>query len=175
MEESKSCSLNDPVLVLGGNYEPLNVCNTRRALTLLVLGKASVVENGRGDVRTARGVYPRPSVIRLSYVVRRPRPRVRLNNREVFRRDNYRCVYCGQRAAQLTIDHVIPRHRGGPHSWANLVTACAACNRKKGGRTPEEAALTLRYQPYEPYPTIEYLFGQYLSRNEEWLRYLNGW
>ena len=175
VEAKKDNGLGQPVLVLNGNYEPLNVCSTRRALAMLVLGKANVVENGRGEVHSASGAYPRPSVIRLSYVVHRPRPRVRLNKREVFRRDEYRCAYCGQRATNLTIDHVVPRHRGGDHSWDNLVTACAACNRRKGGRTPEEANLRLLRQPYEPRASIGYLFGQYLDRNVEWRRFLEGW
>ncbi|MGI6209115.1 MAG: HNH endonuclease [Anaerolineae bacterium] len=174
-EAEKSNNFSEPVLLLNGNYEPLNVCSTRRAMKLLVLGKADVVENGRGEVHTARAVYPRPSVIRLNYVVRRPRPRVRLSKREVFRRDKYRCVYCGERITEPTVDHIIPRHRGGPHSWENLVTACPACNRKKGGRTPEEANLPLRWQPYEPTSSLDYLFGPYLSRNEEWRRFLEGW
>ncbi len=175
VDGKKGDGIGERVLVLNGNYEPLNVCSTRRALALLVLGKASVVENGRGYVRTVNGLYPRPSVIRLAYVVRRPRPRVRLTKKEIFRRDNYRCVYCGERSPRLTIDHVIPRHKGGPHCWENLVTACDACNRKKGGRTPEEAGLTLRYQPYEPPASVEYLLGQFLHSNKEWHRFLEGW
>ncbi len=163
------------MLVLNGNFEPLNVCSTRRALNLLVLGKANVVENGRGEVRTTRTVFPRPSVIRLTHVVRRPRPRVRLSKREIFRRDRYRCAYCGEYSSDLTVDHVLPRHRGGPHSWENLVTACAACNRRKGGRTPEEANLPLRWKPFEPSSSTEYLFGQYLTRYEEWREFLRGW
>ena len=119
MEDTKLHRLNEPVLVLNGNFEPLNVCSTRRALSLLVLGKARVVENGRGEVRAVSGLYPRPSVIRLSYVIRRPRARVRLNNREVFRRDDFRCVYCGQRSTQrdarwafrVTIHRVSPQCR----------------------------------------------------------------
>jgi 5-methylcytosine-specific restriction endonuclease McrA len=175
VEAIKTDGLSQPVLVLNGNYEPLNVCSTRRALSLVVLGKASVVENGRGDVHTPCGTYPRPSVIRLAHVVRRPRPRVRLNKHEIFRRDGFRCVYCGQRVTHLTLDHVVPRHRGGPHSWDNLVTACASCNRQKGGRTPEEANLPLRQRPSEPQASADYLYGQYLNQNEEWRRFTEGW
>ncbi|NIV31113.1 MAG: HNH endonuclease, partial [Anaerolineae bacterium] len=72
--------------------------------------------------------YPRPSVIRIGYMVKRPRPRVRLTKREVFRRDDYTCQYCGSRARTLTLDHIVPRHRGGRHRWENLVAACASCN-----------------------------------------------
>lgn len=134
-----------------------------------------MVENGRGEVHTARAVYPRPSVIRLNQIVRRPRPRVRLSKREVFRRDRFRCVYCGERVTQPTIDHVIPRHRGGPHSWENLVTACPRCNRMKGGRTPEEASLAMRWQPTEPASSMDYLFEPYLARNQDWRPFLVGW
>ncbi len=174
-EANKSTNFSEPVLVLNANFEPLNVCSTWRALKLLVLGKAAVVENGRGEVRTARAVFPRPSVIRLNQIVRRPRPRVRLSKREVFRRDRFRCVYCGERVTQPTIDHVIPRHRGGPHSWENLVTACPRCNRLKGGRTPEEANLAMRWQPSEPASSMDYLFGPYLARNQDWRPFLLGW
>jgi len=174
-EVEKSTHFSEPVLVLNGNFEPLNVCDTWRALKLVVLGKANVVENGRGEVHTARAVYPRPSVIRLNYVIRRPRPRVRLSKREVFRRDRYSCAYCGAHVSQPTVDHVVPRHRGGAHSWENLVTACPRCNRIKGGRTPEEANLVLRWRPYEPPSTLDYLFGSYLASNESWRRFLEGW
>jgi len=175
VEATRTDGLNQPVLVLNGNFEPLNVCSTRRALALIVLGKASVIENGRGEVYTCSGAYPRPSVIRLTHVVRRPRPRVRLNKREIFRRDSYRCVYCGQHSPHLTLDHVLPRHRGGAHSWENLVTPCPSCNRRKGGRTPEEAELVLRSRPYEPQASADYLYGQYLGENEGWRRFTDGW
>ncbi|MHB0876880.1 MAG: HNH endonuclease [Anaerolineae bacterium] len=100
---------------------------------------------------------------------------MRLNKREIFRRDSFRCVYCGQRTTHLTLDHVVPRHRGGPHSWENLVTACATCNRQKGGRTPEEANLLLRQHPSEPQASADYLYAQYLGQNEEWRRFTDGW
>src|SRR5512136_683451 len=119
--------MNEPVLVLNRNFEPINVCNTRRAVGLLMVGKAELVENGRGPIRTAHSTYPRPSVIRLNYLIRRPRPRVKLSKREIFHRDEYRCQYCGDAHAQLTVDHVIPRRAGGAHSWENLVAACPAC------------------------------------------------
>ncbi|HPV07742.1 MAG TPA: HNH endonuclease, partial [Aggregatilineales bacterium] len=119
--------------------------------------------------------FPRPSVVRLSYMVHRPRPRVKLNKREIFRRDNYTCQYCGKKTTNLTIDHVIPRHRGGEHSWSNLVTSCPACNRLKGGRTPAEAGMELRSQPGEPSPSAEYMYGHLLSQYHEWATYLKGW
>ncbi|HOA24679.1 MAG TPA: HNH endonuclease [Aggregatilineales bacterium] len=167
--------MDDPVLVLNANYEPLNVCSTRRAIGLMMMGKATMLENGRGTIQSATRAFPRPSVVRLSYMVHRPRPRVKLNKREIFRRDDYTCQYCGKKTTNLTIDHVVPRHRGGEHSWSNLVTSCPACNRLKGGRTPAEAGMELRSQPGEPSPSAEYMYGHLLSQYHEWATYLKGW
>jgi 5-methylcytosine-specific restriction endonuclease McrA len=167
--------MNESVLVLNANFEPLNVCDTRRALGLIISGKAEMVANGRGYIHTARLSYPRPSVIRLEHMVRRPRPRVKLTKREVFRRDNYTCQYCGRQTAHLTIDHVTPRHRGGQHRWDNLVAACPNCNRRKGGRTVAEANMALRHRPAEPAPTAAYLFGRHVTENADWRKYIEGW
>ena len=167
--------MNQPVLVLNGNYEPINICNTKRAMGLVLGGKATVLENGRGVIRTISRVYERPSVIRLVYMVRRPRPRVRLSKREILRRDGYRCQYCGQVTNHLTIDHVVPRFRGGQHSWTNLVAACPQCNRRKGGRSLSEARMQLLSQPYEPRPTAQYLYGRHTAGNGVWAKYLEGW
>ncbi|MBI3244069.1 MAG: HNH endonuclease [Chloroflexi bacterium] len=167
--------LNRPVLVLNANYEPLNVCDTKRAIGLLVTGKAELMVNGRGHFHTARMTYPAPSVIRLEKMIRRPRPRVKLSKREIFRRDNYTCQYCGRQPPHLTIDHIIPRHRGGGHHWDNLVTACPACNRRKGGKTAGEAQMSLKHKPGEPPATAAYLFGRHLKENSEWEKYITGW
>jgi len=167
--------MNEPVLVLNRNFEPLNVCDTRRAIGLLLLGKAEIIENGRGEIRASKAAYPRPSVIRLAHFIRRPRPRVKLTKREIFRRDDYRCQYCGTAASRLTIDHVIPRHRGGGHRWDNLVTACPPCNRRKGGRLVHEAHMVLLRPAAEPHPSADYLFGRYIRDYREWSKYLNGW
>lgn len=167
--------MNIPVLVLNVNYEPLNVCTTARAMTLLILGKAEIVQNGRGTIRTASREYERPSVIRLGHMIHRPHSRVRLNKREVFRRDDYRCQYCGRPTTHLTLDHVLPKKDGGRYEWENLVSACPQCNRAKGGRTPQEAGMTLRSVPREPPATAVYLYGRYLTDNREWAPYLDGW
>ena len=167
--------MNEPVLLLNANFEPLNVCTTRRAVGLLLYGKAEMLLNGRGHIRTVRTLYPRPSVIRLGYMVKRPYPRVRLSKREVFRRDDHTCQYCGARASRLTLDHVVPRHRGGEHGWTNLVTACSACNLKKGGRTLKEARMRLLRLPVEPQASAAYLFGSHLPQNEDWSQFLEGW
>ena len=142
---------------------------------LILTGKASVLENGRGVIRTVSRTYERPSVIRLVYMVRRPRPRVRLCKREILRRDDHRCQYCGRESSRLTIDHIVPRHRGGPYDWENLVAACPDCNRLKGGRTPEETSLSLLREPSEPRATAEYVFSRYTDDVAEWTDYLQGW
>lgn len=167
--------MDSNVLVLNANYAPLNICTTRRAIGLLVTGKAEMLINGRGYVRTVRISLPRPSVIRLGYMIKRPRPQVRLCKREIFRRDNHTCQYCGARSVRLTVDHIVPRHRGGEVSWTNLVTACATCNVRKGGRTLEEARLRLLRPAREPRATAEYLYAAYLIRNREWEPFIHGW
>lgn len=167
--------MSEPVLVLNANFEPLNVCSTRRALGLLLGGKAEMMADGRGYVHSVRLTIPVPSVIRLGTMIRRPRPRVRLCKREVFRRDDHTCQYCGSRLGRMTIDHVVPRHKGGEHTWRNLVTACSACNLRKGGRTLHDARLTLLRLPTEPVASAHYLFGQHLRQSEAWQPFLEGW
>ncbi len=162
------------VLVLNHNFEPLNVCNARRALGLVLGGKAEVLEHNHHSIGTPSRSYPLPSVIRLSHMIRRPIPKAKLSRREIFRRDAYTCQYCGQRTHDLTIDHVIPRYRGGAYSWENLVSACRSCNHRKGGRTPDEARMRLRTTPrcprVGPYYTIERTLrdGDYM----QWRRFL---
>ena len=167
--------LSAPVLVLNANYEPLNVCTTRRALGLMLTEKASLVMNGRGVIRSVSSSFPAPSIIRLSFNIKRPRPTIKLSKQEIFRRDNYTCQYCGKKAAKLTIDHIIPRHLGGSHTWNNLITACPPCNHKKGGRTVEQANMTLLSMPYVPASSAKYIFSRYLRNNEEWLPFIKGW
>jgi 5-methylcytosine-specific restriction endonuclease McrA len=167
--------MQEPVLVLNANFEPVNVCDMRRAVGLLLAEKASLVMNGRGEIRTINAVYPRPSVIRLQKMVSRPRPHLKLTRRELFRRDNYTCQYCGKKTTDLTIDHVIPRHLGGKHIWINVVAACPTCNHRKGGRLPEEANMRLLRQPLEPPSSIQYIFGRHLASNAEWEQFLSGW
>ncbi len=163
------------VLVLNTNYEPINVCNLQRAIGLMVSRKASLVSNGRGEIHSASLAYPIPSVIRLDNMIYRPRPRVKLTRREIFRRDNYTCQYCGKRAASLTVDHIIPRHLGGKEIWTNLVTACSSCNHLKGGHTLEDAKMRLLHLPKEPPASTMYIFGRHLSENQEWMPFLSGW
>jgi len=163
--------LSLPVLVLNQNYEPLNVCPVRRAVVLLERGKAELLQNGRGEIHTPGRVVPVPSVIRLVYQVRRPLPQRRLTRKEVFLRDNYTCQYCGRQTRDLTIDHIIPRHRGGSQTWENVVTACKRCNHRKGDRTPQEAGMRLLREPRPPRP-YPYAFLQARPLREEWRPFL---
>ncbi len=169
-------SLFAPVLVLNANFEPLNVCNVRRAIGLILKDKATMIMDGRGVIKTTRVSFPIPSIIRLEYMVKRPRPIVKLTKNEIFRRDNYTCQYCGKIPKQLTIDHIVPRRLGGPHSWENLATACPACNHRKGGRMLEHVPnMKLRRKPKSPPASAIYLFGRYLKGNEEWMSFIEGW
>ena len=140
------------VLVLNQNYQPLNICDVRRAVSLLGKGKAETVQHGVEYIHTVSRMFERPEVIRLVYMVRKPLHRRKLSRREVFQRDGYSCQYCGKRSTQLTLDHVIPRCKGGQHTWENVVTACQRCNHRKAGSTPREAGMSLRVQPREPRP-----------------------
>ena len=167
--------LNQPVLLLNVNFEPLHVCSTKRALALIFTGKAEIVLNGRGYIRTSTVKFEAPSIIRLAYMVKRPRPRISLSKREILRRDRYTCQYCGRHFSNLTIDHVIPRYQNGPHTWENLVAACSNCNRRKGGRTPEQANMKLLNVPREPVPSATYRFDRYLTHFMEWRQFIEGW
>jgi 5-methylcytosine-specific restriction endonuclease McrA len=164
------------VLVLNQNYEPLNVCNARRAFILVHRGKAEVLEHGLGHLRSASAIFPLPSVIRLIYLIKRPRPQMRLSRREVFNRDHHTCQYCGRRGQRdLTLDHVMPRHRGGRHTWENLVTACKTCNHRKAGRTPQEAKMQLMHDPHQPRVSTYYVVYPYLNSQEGWRKFVPGW
>jgi 5-methylcytosine-specific restriction endonuclease McrA len=167
--------MQSAVLVLNQNYEPLNVCNIRRAFVLLDRGKAEVLEHGHGALHSASLTFPLPSVIRLIALIRRPRPQMRLTRREVFQRDRYTCQYCGRVGRDLTLDHVMPRHRGGLHTWENLVSACKACNHRKAGRTPQEARMALAREPRRPHVGQYYTLYPYLESREGWRKFVPGW
>ena len=120
-------------LVLNASYEPLCVVSTRRALMLVLDEKAELLHATDGQFRSARATVPEPSVVRLAHFIKVPyRARIALNRRAVFARDGHRCQYCGKPAEN--IDHVVPRSRGGTHSWDNVVAACRPCNTRKEDR-----------------------------------------
>jgi 5-methylcytosine-specific restriction endonuclease McrA len=166
--------INSPVLVLNLGYEPLNICRVRRALVLIEQNKAEMLENGSGFVRSADRIFPVPSVIKISAMVRRPkRDHRKITRLEIFRRDHFACQYCGRHVKQLTLDHVIPRYRGGQHTWENVVSACVPCNRKKAGRTPKEAGMILSKQPAPPPDNgVFHVLDHNRNIRAEWKKYL---
>ena len=120
-------------------------------MVLIYMGKAELLlDDKRKAIRTVSRNFPWPSVIRLNYFITVPYKKVVLTRKNVLRRDAYKCSYCGRSDLPLTIDHVIPKAKGGRDSWENLVCACTNCNNQKGGRTPEEANLQLIYKPFKP-------------------------
>ena len=162
------------VLVLNATYEPLNVVSVRRAVVLLLKEKAELIESAEARLRAERIEVPVPLVIRLVTYVRVPRRfNLPVSRRTVLSRDNYTCQYCGVQPgkSELTIDHVLPRSRGGGDSWENVVAACGPCNRRKGNRTPDEAGMPLRREPYRPRYIALALFG-HVDEHDVWEKYL---
>jgi 5-methylcytosine-specific restriction endonuclease McrA len=136
-------------LVLNATYEPLGIVSNRRAVLLVLAEKAEVVHHAGGELRSARVCVPIPSVIRLRYYVKVPyRRHTALSRRAVFLRDGGRCQYCGRRAD--SVDHVVPRSRGGTHTWDNVVAACSRCNASKRDHLLEETHMRLRCRPGPP-------------------------
>jgi 5-methylcytosine-specific restriction endonuclease McrA len=164
--------VNAPVLVLNQNYDPINISRVRRAVVLVMRGKAETLENDSWMIHTTSDTIPMPSVIRLVYMVKRPRPEKKLTRREVFQRDKYTCQYCGMETRELSLDHVIPRHREGRHIWENVVSACFRCNNRKAGRTPQEAGMRLISQPFVPHMSGYYVPYEYIVRHNGWQKYL---
>jgi len=156
-----------PVLVLNLDYQPINICNARRAILLMIKGKAEFLANGRGEVHSPREAFQLPSVIRLAYLVKRPFSKRKLSRKEVLLRDRHTCQYCGKKIKMLTLDHVVPRRQGGTQNWENIVSACIACNHFKAGRTPFQAGMTLLKKPRSPYPSPYYVLHDRLIL-EEW-------
>ncbi|SJM71739.1 HNH endonuclease [Gulosibacter sp. 10] len=159
-------------LVLNAGYEPISIVSDRRALVLVLGGKASVLE--ADETRPLRSMcedFARPQVILLNRYVRIPMTRqAPVSRKGVLRRDSHRCAYCD--AFANTIDHVQPRSRGGRDSWENLVACCLRCNNVKGDRTPEEMGWTLRRRPLPPLPHRWIMRGSERTDAEEWAPYL---
>jgi 5-methylcytosine-specific restriction endonuclease McrA len=161
------------VLVLNASYEPLNITNWKRAVILLIKGKAEQLEH---NGRLIYEHFPLPSVIRLRNYVKVPYKDIPLTRRNVLERDRHTCQYCNYRGDQLTLDHVIPRSRGGGDSWENLVAACVRCNIKKGNRTPKEANMPLARQPRKPYSSLHFEIVKCTkgNLNQQWRKYVIG-
>jgi 5-methylcytosine-specific restriction endonuclease McrA len=142
--------LDSRVLVLNQNYEPMSVCSARRAVVLLYMDKAEMVERNHELVRSISRTIPLPSIVRLSRMVHVPRKRILLNRKNIIKRDNHQCQYCGSTKGPITVDHVLPKDRGGRDTWENLVCACVKCNSKKSNQTPKEAGMVLLRRPRKP-------------------------
>lgn len=172
--------MSQEVLVLNSDYEPLNVCNLRRAIVLVYLGKADVLHTrtateGTVAFTAAEGqMIHAPSVVKLRSHVRRPLPELKLSRRSVFARDNYTCQYCGSTGKDLTIDHVVPKRHGGGMQWENLVTCCRRCNTKKGDKSPEKVGMKLARPPRRPRYTPYIALNKYVAgtKHDIWRDYL---
>ena len=163
------------VLVLNASYEPLNITTWRRATVLMLKGKAeSLEENPDLKIRQDRNL---PTVIRLKYFIKVPYRDIPLSRKNILQRDNHCCQYCGYAGNKLSIDHVIPRSKGGGDNWENVITACLTCNVIKGNRTPDEANMPLRIKPYKPLRSLCFEANRQINsgKHKEWGKYVIGW
>jgi 5-methylcytosine-specific restriction endonuclease McrA len=160
------------VLVLNQDYSAISVCSVQKAFLLVYLSKAEMVaETPNECLRSVSRIFPKPSIIRLHHYVHMPyRNGVVLTRQNLFKRDSNCCQYCGA-TRELTLDHVMPRSRGGKTSWENLITACKSCNSRKGDLTPEEARMPMRSRPFKP-NFVLFLRDFNGKISEEWMLYL---
>lgn len=160
------------VLVLNASYEPLNVCCWKRAVVLIFKGKAEQVEHNGKVIYTNFHV---PTVIRLRNYIKIPHKEIPLTRKNLMYRDHYSCQYCGVKSVSLTIDHVIPRSKGGTDSWDNVVACCQSCNVKKGNRTPKEANIRLLKQPRTPVGNLYFEIRRLATSDfPDWQKYIIG-
>jgi 5-methylcytosine-specific restriction endonuclease McrA len=167
--------MQEPVLVLNATFEPINVTAVRRAMVLMIKGVAQAEEINHAQVHSATRALPVPSVIRLLAYRHIPQQTRALSRKNILLRDRNTCQFCNGTfpASELTLDHVVPRSRGGRSSWENLVACCYRCNNKKGDRTPEEAGLCLMRRP-RPFTlhTSRQLMRLIGHKDEKWRKYL---
>ena len=175
MQEADQRILQTPVLVLNATYEPINITAVRRAVILILKGVATTEEENGGFVHSARKAVRVPSVIRLTEFRRIPFQSRALSRKNILLRDRYTCQFCGRvlPAGELTLDHVIPRSRGGHTDWDNLVACCHKCNNMKGDRMPDESGLKLR-RPPRPFTlhTSRQLMRMMGRSDDRWRKYL---
>lgn len=163
--------MNEKVLILNQDYSAIATCSLQKAFVLLYLGKAELLaEDQLNGIKTVSHIYPRPVVIRLYNYVRVPYKGISLTRQNIMRRDRNQCQYCGS-TRNLTLDHLLPRSRGGQSTWYNLITACSRCNSLKGDRTPEEVSLTLERKPYKP-TLVSFLRESIKDTDHAWMPYL---
>jgi 5-methylcytosine-specific restriction endonuclease McrA len=170
----------ESVLLLNITYEPIQTISIQRAVNLLLMGKVEAVEGIARRLRTPSTIFEVPSVLRLTHYVNVPQRGVSWSKRGILKRDQYTCVYCGVQIGQqhghhayiksdFTVDHIIPRSRGGRNTWSNTACACYQCNQRKGNRTNHEAGMRLRFEPKRP--RVNYLIVSG-SVPDEWKKYL---
>lgn len=163
--------MSGKVLVLNQDYSPLTITTVNRAFLLVYMDKAEMLEQAPdGFLRSISCTFPKPAVIKIKNYVHVPYRGVVLTRFNIFKRDNNQCQYCGT-TNDLTLDHLIPRSKGGKSSWKNLVTACKACNAKKGDNTLEQAGLVLRRPPFKP-SYVMFLRDTFGNVRKEWMPYL---
>jgi CRISPR/Cas system Type II protein with McrA/HNH and RuvC-like nuclease domain len=153
------------VLVLNFDYTPLNVTSIRRGFVLVDKGKAEIVKSDENPITSGYNTYVRPLIIRLLKYIKHHVRTLRVSRPRIYKRDNYECVYCGSKK-DLTLDHVLPKSRGGGNDWTNLVTSCFKCNLKKGNKTPDEARMFMKQKPFVPT-----LVGENQSVQKVWNEY----
>ncbi len=167
--------MNGRVLVLNSTYEPINVCTTRRAIVLIMKGIARTEEKQEQIYRSSRASMHVPSVIRLTDYVHIPFERKSLSRKNILLRDHNTCQYCGKvfTPSELTLDHVLPKSRGGSSNWDNLVACCKRCNNRKGNCLPEEAGMKLIKRPQSFSLHVNRQIMRYLGRSDAaWRKYL---
>lgn len=160
------------VLVLNASYEPLNICNWKRAFLLIFKGKAEQLEhNGKVIYRN----FKIPTVIRLRKYIKVPYKEIPLTRKNLMYRDDFTCQYCSVKSGSLTIDHVTPTSRGGNDTWENVVACCQNCNVKKGNKTPKEADMPLKRHPKSPCGHLYFEATRLAtSRFPDWQKYIIG-
>ncbi|MEO8514303.1 MAG: HNH endonuclease [Ignavibacteria bacterium] len=150
----------------------MSICNVQRAVVLLFLGKAELISSkDTKKVRSVKSSFPFPTIVRLRIYIKVPYKKIVLSRKNILRRDNHKCVYCQRSDLALTIDHIVPKSKGGDDTWENLVTACVKCNNKKGDHSPEEAKMPLLKKPSKPshITFMKHFVGRV---DEDWKPYL---
>jgi 5-methylcytosine-specific restriction endonuclease McrA len=163
--------INSQVLVLNQNYQPINICTIRRAIKLMWKNKAEIIVPGAGLIYSSTTEFPTPSVVRLYNMIKQPIVKRRLSRQGLFHRDNFTCQYCGTETKDLTIDHIVPRSKGGKHEWNNVVSACMDCNHHKAEKSLDESNMKLLTYPSTPKPNPYYIF-YHRKLEENWIPYI---
>ena len=163
--------LNRKVLVLNQNYQPLTITKTKRAVSLVLMEKVEIIEHYKDSIHSINYELQLPSVIRLNRFIKFHPKNISLSRKNVLKRDNYPCQYCSIKNVPMTLDHIIPKQKGGNDTWVNLVAACIPCNRKKKNRTPKDSGMVLLRRPKKP--TVLSYFQQFVRKKQNaWRPYL---